>query len=237
MSDSERYLELYKEDALVAAANHQKTTIGLELIKSGKVNLNHQGKVGFTALMHSCWNSDQTLALELIKAGARVDIIDNDGGTALIYACKRKLFKVANAILETGNSLPGQVNRLSRTALIEVCDSEHYDPEMSNIALKIIQTGESNPDQIDITLKTGLLYASKNRMEDVSVALVKTGKSLPNHFAVHIESPFRYACSLSMINLAKELSQVIDLTKTDLYGDTPPMIAKKYGLESIFDHQ
>lgn len=60
------------------------------IIKDANVDINVQNKSGKTPLMLACEKDDKYKFELLLKSGARVDILDNEGNTVLHYATKRE---------------------------------------------------------------------------------------------------------------------------------------------------
>jgi uncharacterized protein len=65
----------------VVRGDHQKKVKIVEIILNAGVDVNAQDKMGRTALMYSVQkeNSDRKIFKMLMKAGARIDIIDSEG--------------------------------------------------------------------------------------------------------------------------------------------------------------
>jgi len=76
--------------------------------------------------------------------------------------------KVALAILKTGKSNPGHINKSGKTALMYACETE-----MREVALAILATGESNPEHVNDLGKSALMYSKENNMSDVEEEIYK----------------------------------------------------------------
>ena len=74
-----------KTGLMHAAKEGEKETV-LALVMATGINLNAKDKNGNTALHWAIGNSEKQIALILAKFGAKVDIKNNDGRTALVMA-------------------------------------------------------------------------------------------------------------------------------------------------------
>ena len=112
-------------------------------------------------------NAYNLFALALIATGkSKPEYIDDNGNTALIWACRNDMTDVAIALIATGQSLPEHVNNAGCTALLCACRNE-----MTDVALAIIATGQSNAEHVNNLGFTALTYAICNNMTAVIDAL------------------------------------------------------------------
>jgi hypothetical protein len=111
----------------------------------------------------------------------------------LIEFIQNKDTSNALALIETGNSAPGQVDRQRRTALIYACQLQ-----MPEVALALIETRDSNPTQVDTNRSTALIYACMLEMSDVALALIETRNSKPEQVNKYKFTALMYACMLNM---------------------------------------
>ena len=124
-----------------------------------------------TALIWTCRNAMEVVALELIKTGKSNPYhIANDGKTALIWACRNAMEVVALELIKTGQSNPYHIANDGYTALIFACQYK-----ITKVILELIKTGKSNPDHIDNDDNTALSWACENDMKEVAYELVSIG--------------------------------------------------------------
>jgi hypothetical protein len=183
----------------------------IEAIKQNKIPKDYKsfvrkniGSVGYvdsfnnTALMFACKDSNMTqLALELISTGqSKPDQVNNNGNTALIYACEYDMTKVALALIQTGNSNLSHVNKDGNTALILACNINS-----TKVALALIKTGQSKPDIVNNRSNTALILACFNKNSKVALALIKTGQSNPDHVNDHGYKALTVAIRNNMIDI------------------------------------
>jgi hypothetical protein len=88
----------------------------------------------------------------LIDARAAVDVVDNRGCTALMWACCRGHYECARALIDADAALD-TVDNYGRTALMRGCDKGHYE-----CARAWIVAGAA-VDQADNALETALMRA------------------------------------------------------------------------------
>ena len=74
-----------KTGLMHAAKEGEKETV-LALVTAANINLNAKDKNGNTALHWAIRNNEKNIAIILVKFGAKVDIKNNDGRTALVMA-------------------------------------------------------------------------------------------------------------------------------------------------------
>lgn len=150
--------------------------------------------------------------------------IDDDGYTALIWACRNKLFEIADALIETGQSRPEAITVTnnstysSSTALIFACYNDMYITHSAkfdyNIVAKLIKTGKSNPDHKDIHGLTALMYLCMKKIEgktplgieqlnNTIVKLIETGKSNMEQISyLNKKTAYDYAIENGNYNIA-----------------------------------
>jgi len=68
------------------------------------------------------------VALKLIETGrSKPEQINNDGNTALIYACYNNMYNVALKLIETGNSRTDHIDDDNNTALTYAYQNNMFD--------------------------------------------------------------------------------------------------------------
>jgi ankyrin repeat protein len=123
----------------------------LEGMKTNGVDINHQNKDRYTALMRACSNGLTEVALELLKVdGIDVNIQTSDGVTALMLACINGLTGVVLKLLKVDGLDVNVQNSYERTALMIACYKGHAD-----IARRCCETVEST-DTSNIATKETL---------------------------------------------------------------------------------
>lgn len=117
------------ETALLLAAKNGAMKV-LKLLVESKVNINHKDEHGKNSLMqgvllrfsskedgHVVKKANSLVVKTLIKAGANLDLQDQEGFTALMMAIQKKYNEAAKVLLEAGASLDLQ-NQKGLTALM-----------------------------------------------------------------------------------------------------------------------
>jgi ankyrin repeat protein len=173
-------------------------------------------------------NNDTINALALIETGdSHPEIPDDNGKTALIYACIKgiPMSDVALALIRTNNSNPDQVDADERTALIYACLWS-----MNDVALALIETRNSNPGYTDAGGYTALICACMVQMSDVALALIATGDSNPSQVNRSGSTALTKACALDMPAVALALIATGDSnpSQVDGYGRTALIYAQEH---------
>lgn len=135
---------------------------------------------------------------------------NDDGETALIYACKMNQPTIASLIIDISIDEVGIIDKKGRTALIYACGSK-----MSRAALKLIQTGKSNPGQVSNDKLTALILACKNKMETIALELIKTGKSNPDQGQINGKSAMQLARKNNMHAVVNKLATIANVIDKD----------------------
>jgi ankyrin repeat protein len=126
-------------------------------------------------LLYACKHSFRETAIGMISNNQvdDVDEIDENGNTALIWACSNSMSYVATLLITIfGDKCnPQQVNSNGVTALILACYNS-----MADVAILLITTfgDKCNPQQVDDDGVTALLLACENSMSDVATLLITT---------------------------------------------------------------
>ncbi len=144
-----------------------------------KINIEYIDELNTTTLMWACNNNIPDLAIKLIKTGKiDLDKVDNEGSTALIYACQEdeNMLKVVLELLKYENINLNQQNSGGNTAFMLVCYEEYFE----KAAYEML-----NRKDLDINLKndndyTALLISTFTKNENLAIAILKTGKALVN---------------------------------------------------------
>lgn len=125
----------------------------------------------YTPLMLVCSKKFIYEDFENITLSWRPDHVNDKGSTALMYACRKRLSRVALYLINRfGDScLPAQYNKNGHTALTLACYSG-----LSDVALRLIQRfGESClPSQVSDSGNTALMYACQRRLSSVALMLI-----------------------------------------------------------------
>jgi ankyrin repeat protein len=185
-------------------------------------------------LIQSITIGDTNKALALIETGdSNPEIADDNGKTALIYACEKEMSDVALALIATGRySHPEIADDNGKTALIYACEKE-----MSDVALALIRNGDSNPTQVDNTRNTALMNACMLEMPDVALALIETRNSKPEQVNRSGSTALIYACMLEMPDVALALIRTGDSnpSQVDRYGTTALSFAQENNMQEVVE--
>jgi ankyrin repeat protein len=187
-------------------------------------------------------------AIELIKNElVPFDIVDSDGNTALMHACKNRYMEdVTIKLIESGKANIGQINANGNTALLIACAYK-----LEKTALKLLESSDSRPNHIgsegrtalseacqraqtNVALKlidyadnpglvtngfTPLCYATANKMDAVASKLIATGKSNPSHVDANKNTALINLCSSRDYHREERAAVALQLIET---GESNP---------------
>jgi ankyrin repeat protein len=183
-----------------------------------------------TPLMMAFSNGLPDIALAIIATGnGRIDDVNADGDTALIFACyaESDLFeKVVMEIIATGKGKIGHVDNLGDTALIVACINRR-----SNLALAIIATGQGNISQINLDGNTALIIACNNGLVDVAMAILATNEGLLNH--ANNDGETALSCAQDA-NLTKAIIRMTQVNETSLTIVSPKTLTPEEETELTY---
>ena len=117
-----------------------------------------------------------------------------------MIACTNKLPRVAEKLIDTFKSNPGQVNNEGNTALL-IAASNRLD----YICAKLIDTRKSKPWQVNNDGNTALIYACLNGINNISLKLIGTGQSNPGQVNRKGNTALIIACYKTMTHVALKL--------------------------------
>lgn len=117
-------------------------------------NPNALDNYGRTRLMNAIMNDDTTLCYNLLESGARVDIRDKDGWTALMYACRyAKTPDIVQLLFNYGSKLKDKST--FNMSVLQIAGAFSQNKEILNIILIQAQTEKlSLTDSFITALKT-----------------------------------------------------------------------------------
>ncbi len=129
-----------------------------------QTNLSH-----WTPLMYAAWDDSAEIANILIKHGAKLDAVDNDGLTALAIASQNAKIKAADALVAAGADVNAPVAKGGYTPLMLASLSGS-----SELVTALIAHGAKvnavNPGGV-----TALMIAAANDRRNVVAVLLKSG--------------------------------------------------------------
>ena len=186
-------LQIVEEKSLFKLIDQGKTEEALQLIASGKSKPGLENREGETALICACKNFMPEVALALINTGKSKPGHVGRFSTALIWCCmeERRYDSADEYDSEDDDGLYD-----------DDVDNENENihggwgnvPDMSEVALALIETGKSRPEYSDFWNMTALMYACNNGVDvetidsRVPLALIATGKSKPEKYNEEYDS-------------------------------------------------
>jgi ankyrin repeat protein len=153
---------------LMSAIFAKEEQITIHLIQSQICELNHQNKLGKTALMISTEYRQNEVALKLIENGCDMNVVSNYGMNALMTAIIYRQTSISLNLIENGCKLNLQ-NEMGNTALMFAIE---YNQE--KIVSKLIETG-CDVNLSDIDGWNPLTIAIDYNLFDITFQLIECG--------------------------------------------------------------
>jgi hypothetical protein len=117
---------------LLDAAKHGNVPVITLLLEKQTIPIDHMNKKGETALIRAAWKGELAALLLLLEKGASPSIINSNGCTALIMACKCNNRSCVRALIEFGGSPIDCVDENGLTALAYLALWAPQPPNNSN---------------------------------------------------------------------------------------------------------
>ena len=155
-------------DTALHYASHQKMTEVVKKLIVKDADVNKQDKNGITALIWACYAKNTDIALALLESkNIEVDLVDNNGETALHPASRQGMLAVIEKLITKGTDVNKQ-NRNGYTALMHACDNEH-----THVALALLNVDGIEVDLVNVVGETALHRASSKGMLSVVEKLIE----------------------------------------------------------------
>ena len=217
--------------ALHYAARYAKSEIIDYLLSLGmKVNMVENS--GKTPLMCACCNSDRLDNIKtLIKQGADIHQINNNGWTALHYAARFAKSEIIEYLLSLGMKVNMVENSGKTPLMCTCCDGYRLD----NIKTLIKQGADIH--QIDSDGWTALHYAARFAKSEIIEYLLSLGMKV-NMVSNSGQTPLMSACCDSdrLDNIKTLIKQGADIHQINNNGWTALHYAARYAKSEIIEH-
>ena len=137
------------------------------LIKSN-VNLNESDRFGSSALLHAIIFRDEAIADLLIRSGANVNLVNDEGRSPLQIASKKGLFDLSKLLIDNGANV-NQIDVDGSSALILAAANGHIK------VVELLIAHGAEIDQLDNGGRSALLFAAVQGHVDVVDFLIAHG--------------------------------------------------------------
>jgi ankyrin repeat protein len=124
--------------------------------------------------MYAIWNGHMAVVGLLLRAGARIDLADDIGGTAVSYAVCLKRDDVLKLLFDKGTKA-SSMDDTSTALLLSAAEKGH-----EAVVNLLLETGRVHPDPKDSDGRTPLWQAASNGHEAVVRLLLATGRVNPD---------------------------------------------------------
>ena len=187
---------------------------------------------GQTPLMCACRDSGRLNNIKtLIKQGADIHQIDNDGWTALHYAARYAKSEIIEYLLSLGVKV-NMVDNSGQTPLMCACSG---DDRLDNIKTLIKQGADIH--QIEINGWTALHYAARYAKSDIIEYLLSLGMKV-NMVDNSGQTPLMCACRDGdrLDNIKTLIKQGADIHQIEINGWTALYYAARYAKSDIIEY-
>ena len=201
---------------MMAAAAGQESTLR-RLLDSGHCDPRATNRDGRTALMMAAVAGSAECVAALLPISP-VDAADDEGETALFFACKAADSDSVKLLLDAGRADPNKANRRGESPLIAAS---------SNSAAAIVQLlldAGANPNQADDRGVTPLIKVSMKEGIAELRMLLAAGAN-PKQANLHGETPLSYLAVILSLEGLRLLAPLSDLGAVDNNGQTALMLA------------
>lgn len=154
----------YGYGVLDMAIMHKMEDIALRILENKKFKkINYINSVHQNELFDSIYYGLEKVSLKLLDVKKiNYNLVDNDGDSVLMVACKHNFEELALKLLDKPDYNYNQINKQGNTALIFACSCN-----LSKVAVKLLKKPDINYWQIDNTEKSAFTLASENNMGEV----------------------------------------------------------------------
>ncbi|MCH9632935.1 MAG: hypothetical protein S4CHLAM6_12810 [Chlamydiae bacterium] len=218
---------LKQETPLHILASNGKSSVDLvKLLIEAKADLNARDANGRTPLHLAALFGDISTLEALLRAGAKVDVIDDIGCSPLLLAAKGSA-ACFNSLHSSGASLDIENADGAGVWHFAAMNSD------SNSIMSVLFREKKNPDKADILGRTAMHYASQEGNSDAVDNLVYYGASAT--CSTHDKlTPIHLASYGGHVNVIHRLvANGADCSLADSYGLTPLMLASGRGSPEI----
>ncbi|KAK6336768.1 hypothetical protein TWF718_009558 [Orbilia javanica] len=232
----------YGRSALSWAAGNGSDAVVTQLLKGypwkglvylplriGGPEIDSVDKHGRTPLIHAILNKRESVANQLLKAGARADLADKIGATPLYYAICSGQNELAAEMLKKGNQVTSE-DSIRKDLLFSAALGGYKDA----IEL-LLEGGKTSPDEKDVRGRTALMVAAKFGHLGVAELLLNNGADLWAK-DTRGQQPLAYAADYGR----KEVVQLLldrgaSIEARYYYDKTPLMVAAEGGYEKVVE--
>lgn len=193
-SDSQKQYSTYEKEYLQDYAPKKKPQLPQETVSEKSIdNPNEADAFGRTLLMKAAKNGNNWEIKSLIAAGANVNLKDNDGWTALMYAARyQENISIIEALISAGASVKTK-NTYNLSALI-LASTYNGNPEIIKKLLSFYSVSEKEVIQSFVLLLTDNSATDFAKIAKIEEFLYK---SVPLNTFYNGKTPLMYAAQYS----------------------------------------
>ncbi|NGX49570.1 MAG: hypothetical protein K940chlam5_01169 [Candidatus Anoxychlamydiales bacterium] len=217
---------------LFKAVKSKDFDIVFALINAGKIDVNAVDENSITALFYCCELNDTLIAGLLLQNGANVNFKDVPGDTPLMHATVQSSIEIVNLFIFYG-ALINDKNLQGTSALMYAVSNLNFEKT------KILIDAGANVDDFDNKKITMLMEAieqmeSGKKDSDIKILDLILDKIQNIDAQDNLGEPALMKTRSSKI-ARKLLDKGASLSIQNLLGQTPLLVAAKYGLADLID--
>ena len=198
------------DTALMIACIYRNTHVALALLESKDIEVDLANNRGKTALHQASRYEMLSIVEELIEKRADVNKQNEDGYTALFWACFVKNTDIALALLESKNIDVDLANVVGNTALHQASSQG-----MLSVVEKLIEK-RADVNKQNRNGNTALFWACENEQPDVARALLESKDIKVDLANIKGETALHRTSYQGMLKVVKELKTFFDVTNCTL---------------------
>lgn len=190
--------------------------------------LNATDEHGRTSLMYACIRNDEGCLRELLSMGADVNLVDDEGVSALMLASFHGRFPIAHALIRHGADVDAKDRDQQDSCLLLACRNGH-----ERVAVLLVK---ENADVHAVNRKgeSAFLWSSFHGLERCVLALIARGVDIDVKSRSSRDTPLMAACMKGNVGCASLLIAAdASLDERNARGDTALIIACRAGHHAI----
>lgn len=190
-------------------------------------DVNKKDRDSRTALFYAAWNGHVSIVKRLLKARARVDMVDTIGGTPLSYALCCGQEDIVTEL--TRGSQPDSVDKIRRELLLSAVKHGH------DLVVKRLLDSGGDPGAADDQGASLIVLATKHGKTNIVKLLIERGADVDKGDRDG-KTPLMLAINKGETNAIKLLIEKgADINKGDRFSKTPLMLAINEGETNVIE--
>lgn len=207
-----KYVNNYDQSAFSLACESQLENVIIKMIDLDLVDLEYKNKYDETVLMIVCNNKLENIAMKLIdklliNKKHIINFINKQKISAFTISCSKKLYKVADKILQV-NQFDYNIKKFDYSKYLFIACSFGCE----KIALKIIDIMLFHNISLECLNDWGdnlLIVSCREKLEYIAYKLIKLCPQSVNIISNYNKTPLIYACENKMSIIANKIIKIV----------------------------